>query len=374
MPGGTAQRGSGSVMTPFLSPGLDALATAVVFIDRNRVVEYANAAAENLLKLSVRTIVGHRIQEVFVEAAQLLAAIEQAAQRQSSYTQHDLALASSSGERLEVSCTVTPAEIGVFDGFLLEFVETHQQLRIAREERLQDQTEASRYLIRNLAHEIKNPLGGLRGAAQLLERELDRPELTEYTQVIMKEADRLQSLMDRLLTPHRRAQPAPLNILEALERVRSLLLAEYPQGLKVVRDYDVSLPPIRADKEQIIQALLNIARNGAQAMQGQGQITLRTRVARQVTLARKLHRLGMLVQIIDDGPGIPAALRDKIFFPLVSGRDGGTGLGLTIAQNFIHQHGGLIEVESVPGRTCFTILLPLEPAADEAGGSLRRNL
>jgi two-component system nitrogen regulation sensor histidine kinase GlnL len=374
MPGGTAQRRSGSVMTPFLSPGLDALATAVVFIDRNRVVEYANAAAENLLKVSVRTIVGHRIQEVFVEAAQLLAAIEQAAQRQSSYTQHDLALASSSGERLEVSCTVTPAEIGVFDGFLLEFVETHQQLRIAREERLQDQTEASRYLIRNLAHEIKNPLGGLRGAAQLLERELDRPELTEYTQVIMKEADRLQSLMDRLLTPHRRAQPAPLNILEALERVRSLLLAEYPQGLKVVRDYDVSLPPIRADKEQIIQALLNIARNGAQAMQGQGQITLRTRVARQVTLARKLHRLGMLVQIIDDGPGIPAALRDKIFFPLVSGRDGGTGLGLTIAQNFIHQHGGLIEVESVPGRTCFTILLPLEPAADEAGGSLRRNL
>jgi two-component system nitrogen regulation sensor histidine kinase GlnL len=374
VPGGTAQRGSGSVMTPFLSPGLDALATAVVFIDRNRVVEYANAAAENLLKLSVRTIVGHRIQEVFIEAAQLLAAIEQAAQRQSSYTQHDLALASSSGERLEVSCTVTPAEIGVFDGFLLEFVETHQQLRIAREERLQDQTEASRYLIRNLAHEIKNPLGGLRGAAQLLERELDRPELTEYTQVIMKEADRLQSLMDRLLTPHRRAQPAPLNILEALERVRSLLLAEYPQGLKVVRDYDVSLPPIRADKEQIIQALLNIARNGAQAMQGQGQITLRTRVARQVTLARKLHRLGMLVQIIDDGPGIPAALRDKIFFPLVSGRDGGTGLGLTIAQNFIHQHGGLIEVESVPGRTCFTILLPLEPAADEAGGSLRRNL
>jgi two-component system nitrogen regulation sensor histidine kinase GlnL len=360
------------VVKALLSPGLDALATAVVFIDRDLVVEYANAAAENLLKLSVRTIVGHRIQEVFVESGQLVAAIEQAAQRQSSYTQHDLVLTSSSAEKLEVSCTVTPAEIGAFDGFLLEFVETHQQLRIAREERLQDQTEASRYLIRNLAHEIKNPLGGLRGAAQLLERELDRPELTEYTQVIMKEADRLQSLMDRLLTPHRRAQPAPLNILEALERVRSLLLAEYPQGLKVVRDYDVSLPAVRADKEQIIQALLNIARNGAQAMKGQGQITLRTRVARQVTLARKLHRLGMLVQIIDDGPGIPQELRDKIFFPLVSGREGGTGLGLTIAQNFIHQHGGLIEVESVPGRTCFTILLPLEPAPDEAGGSSRR--
>jgi two-component system, NtrC family, nitrogen regulation sensor histidine kinase GlnL len=363
------------VIKPFLSPGLDALATAVVFVGRNLDVEYVNGAAENLLKVSARVIAGHCIQEVFLDAAPLVAAIGHAAQRHSSFTQHDLALATPSGDKLEVSCTVTPAEIGVFDGFLLEFIETHQQLRIAREERLQDQTEASRSLIRNLAHEIKNPLGGLRGAAQLLERELDRPELTEYTQVIMKEADRLQSLMDRLLAPHRPAQPTPLNILEALERVRSLLLAEHPQGLKIVRDYDVSLPPVRADKEQIIQALLNVARNGAQAMKGQGAIVFRTRVARQVTLARKLHRLGMLVQITDDGPGIAEALRDKIFFPLVSGREGGTGLGLTIAQNFIHQHGGLIEVESVPGRTCFTILLPLEPASEEPppAAASRRN-
>jgi two-component system nitrogen regulation sensor histidine kinase GlnL len=363
------------VITPFVSPGLDALATAVIFIGRNLAVEYANGAAENLLKVSARVILGHRIEDVFLQAGQLVLAIEHAAQRQSSFTQHDLVLTASSGDRLEVSCTITPAEIGEFGGYLLEFVETHQQLRIAREERLQDQTEASRSLIRNLAHEIKNPLGGLRGAAQLLERELDRPELTEYTQVIMKEADRLQSLMDRLLAPHRPAQPTPLNILEALERVRSLLQAEYPRDLTIVRDYDVSLPPVRADKEQIIQALLNVARNGAQAMKGQGQIVFRTRVARQVTLARKLHRLGMMVQIVDDGPGISEELRDKIFFPLVSGREGGTGLGLTIAQNFIHQHGGLIEVESVPGRTCFSILLPLETASEApaAAGTSRRN-
>jgi two-component system nitrogen regulation sensor histidine kinase GlnL len=354
------------MMQTFLSPGLDALATAVVFIDRDLVVEYANASAENLLKLSARSIVGHTIREVFVDDSALAAAVDHAAQRQCSYTQHDLALATVSGERLEASCTVTPTEIGAFDGFLLEFVETHQQLRIAREERLHDQTEAGRVLIRNLAHEIKNPLGGLRGAAQLLERELDRPELTEYTRVIMKEADRLQSLMDRLLAPHRLAQPAPLNILEALERVRSLLLAEFPEGLQIVRDYDVSLPPVRADKEQIIQALLNIARNGAQAMTGRGKLVFRTRVARQVTLARKLYRLGLAVQIIDDGPGIPVELRERIFFPLVSGREGGSGLGLTIAQNFIHQHGGVIEVESAPGRTCFTILLPLEPANPNA--------
>jgi two-component system nitrogen regulation sensor histidine kinase GlnL len=343
----------------FTSPGLDALSTAVLFLDRGGAIDYANAAAENLLKLSTRSILGYRLEEVFADAAPLLAAVQYARAHHCGYTQHDLILATAAADKLELTCTVTPAEIDAFVGFLLEFTETHQQLRIAREERLQDQTEASRALIRNLAHEIKNPLGGLRGAAQLLERELDRPELTEYTQVIMKEADRLQSLMDRLLTPNRIPQPTPLNIFECLERVRSLLLAEYPE-LTIRRDYDVSLPPVVADKEHIIQALLNIGRNAAQALKGRGEIELRTRVARQVTLARKRHRLGVTVQIIDNGPGIPAELREKIFFPLVSGREGGTGLGLTIAQNFIHQHGGLIEVESEPGRTCFTILLPLE--------------
>jgi two-component system nitrogen regulation sensor histidine kinase GlnL len=185
--------------------------------------------------------------------------------------------------------------------------------------------------------------------------------------VIMKEADRLQALMDRLLKPNRIPQPTPLNIHEALERVRSLLLAEYPDELRIERDYDVSLPPVRADKEQIIQALLNIARNAAQSLKGRGEVVLRTRVARQITLARKLHRLGMLVQIVDNGPGVPEGIWDKVFFPLVSGREGGTGLGLTIAQNFIHQHGGLIEMSSQPGRTCFTILLPLlaAPFSDE---------
>ena len=269
----------------------------------------------------------------------------------------------SAQEKFEVSCTVTPAEVDGFDGYLLEFNELHQQLRIAREERLHDQTEASRWLIRNLAHEIKNPLGGLRGAAQLLERELERRELTEYTQVIMKEADRLQTLMDRLLTPQRLPQLAPLNIHEAVERVRSLVLAEFPEGILIRREYDVSLPAIEADKEQIIQALLNIVRNAAQALKGTGEIVLGTRVARQVTLARKLHRLVVMIQVTDNGPGVPEELRDKIFFPLVSGREGGTGLGLTLAQNIISQHQGAIELESEPGRTCFTIVLPLRPGS-----------
>jgi two-component system nitrogen regulation sensor histidine kinase GlnL len=345
------------------SPGLDALATAVVYLGPDLMIRYANPAAENLFKFSSRNIVGQALAAVLPNDTLLSTAIHQAAERNCTYLQHELHLTTAAQEKFEVSCTVTPAEVDGFEGYLLEFTELHQQLRIAREERLLDQTEASRWLIRNLAHEIKNPLGGLRGAAQLLEGELERPELTEYTQVIMKEADRLQTLMDRLLTPQRLPQLAPINIHEAVERVRSLVLAEFPKGIRIRRDYDVSLPLIDADKEQIIQALLNIGRNAAQALRGGGEIVLRTRVARQITLARKLHRLGVTIQIIDNGPGVHQDIRDKVFFPLVSGREGGTGLGLTLAQNFISQHQGLIELESEPGRTCFTILMPLSPVS-----------
>ncbi len=232
------------------------------------------------------------------------------------------------------------------------------------------QHRANRELIRNLAHEIKNPLGGLRGSAQLLERELDRPSLREYTRVIIKEADRLQALMDRLLTPHRPPNQVPMNIHEVCERVRSLVLAEFPEGIGVRRDYDVGLPEFRGDPEQLIQAVLNIARNAAQAIlgahadlgtghQGRGEITLRTRVARQVTLARRFHRLALELQVVDNGPGVPAEIREQIFYPLVSGREGGTGLGLTLAQTFVQQHHGVVECDSQPGRTCFRIVLPL---------------
>jgi two-component system nitrogen regulation sensor histidine kinase GlnL len=247
---------------------------------------------------------------------------------------------------------------------LLEFRHIEQQLKIAREERLLDQSQANRELIRNLAHEIKNPLGGIRGAAQLLDRELERPNLHEYTQVIMKEADRLQSLMDRLLTPHRLPQPAPLNIHEVLERVRSLILAEYPHGISIRRDYDTSSPLLQGDKEQMIQVVLNVVRNAAQAMNGNGQITLRTRVARQVTLARRRYKHALELQINDTGPGIPEDMRERIFYPLVSGREGGSGLGLTLAQTFVNQHQGTITFESQPGNTCFTILLPVEESVN----------
>ena len=376
--------------------GLDLLATAIMLVDDRLTVRYANPAAENLFELSSKALVGQTIADIFTDARVLGAAIEYALANNCSYTEHDLELDAAGRNKLHLSCTISPVEMeGRSEGrqgradslvvqppvcgeramapapatgrsanvsqglLLLELRHIEQQLKIAREERLLDQSQANRELIRNLAHEIKNPLGGIRGAAQLLDRELDRPNLHEYTHVIMKEADRLQSLMDRLLTPHRLPRPALLNIHEVLERVRSLILAEYPQGVTIQRDYDTSLPLLQGDKEQLIQVVLNIMRNAAQAMSGNGQITLKTRVARQATLARRRYKHALELQISDTGPGIAEELRERIFYPLVSGREGGSGLGLTLAQTFVTQHHGAITFESQPGNTTFTLLLPI---------------
>ena len=251
------------------------------------------------------------------------------------------------------------------DRVLVEMIEIEQQTRLDREERAHGLAQANKELVRNLAHEIKNPLGGIRGAAQLLQMEVTSKALTEYTEVIIHEADRLQALVDRLLAPHRRAQVvADVNIHEICERVRSLVLAEFPRGLKVVRDYDISIPDVRGDREQLIQAVLNIVHNATQALAeriaaGDAEIVLRTRVARQTTFARQRFRLALELHVQDNGSGVPEAIRDRIFHPLVSGRDGGSGLGLTLAQTFVQQHQGTIECESQPGRTVFKLLIPL---------------
>jgi two-component system nitrogen regulation sensor histidine kinase GlnL len=342
-------------------PGLDLLATAVLLLDRGRVIAYANPAAENLFELSKRQLTGRRPDEIFADAAGLLAAIGKAVASGASYAEQELELGVAGKPKLHLTCTVSPIELSAVT-LLLEFRHIDQQLKIAREERLQEQQQANRDLIRSLAHEIKNPLGGIRGAAQLLERELDRPQLIEYTQVIIGEADRLRSLVNRLLTPNRMPSYRRINIHEILMRVRGVVQAEFPQ-VSVVSDFDTSLPDFDADPEQLMQAVLNIVRNAAQAVAGttaSPTVRLTTRVARGVTLARKRHRLALAISIADNGPGIPEQLRDRIFFPLVSGRDGGSGLGLTIAQTFIAQHNGTIECESEPGSTVFTILLPLE--------------
>ncbi|MDH5535033.1 MAG: nitrogen regulation protein NR(II) [Betaproteobacteria bacterium] len=361
-------------MTPAALSGLDLLATAVMLVESDLTVRYVNPAAENLFEFSSASATGTTLGRLFADDTVLAAAVGYARANDCGYSEHDIALEPVGRAHLHLACTVTPVEHDVAGGaFLLEFRQIEAQLKIAREERMLDQSRANRELIRNLAHEIKNPLGGIRGAAQLLERELDRASLGEYTQVIMKETDRLQVLMDRLLAPHRLPQPTFLNVHEVLERVRSVIHAEFPQGIAIRRDYDASLPPIKGDKEQLIQAALNIVRNAAQAIAAGGTldpaggcIELTTRIARQATLARKRYRHAVSLRIRDNGPGIPESIRERAFYPLVSGREGGSGLGLTIAQNFISQHHGTITVETRPGDTCFTILLPVD---DSSNGS-----
>ena len=248
---------------------------------------------------------------------------------------------------------------------MVELLPMEQQTKQDREERSQEQAQANKELIRNLAHEIKNPLGGIRGAAQLLEMEIADKSLHEYTQVIIHEADRLQSLVDRLLAPHRKPHVVgDVNIHEVCERVRSLVLAEFPTGLSIKRQYDISIPEFRGDREQLIQAVLNIVHNASYALESQiqaatAEIVLQTRIARQVTFGKQRYKLALELHVIDNGPGIPDAIKERIFYPLVSGRDGGSGLGLTLAQTFVGQHNGLIECDSVPGRTDFKILIPL---------------
>jgi two-component system nitrogen regulation sensor histidine kinase GlnL len=348
----------------------DHLATMVAIAQADGRCVFANAAFEHVLGLSRRSVLRGSLFDWFVDPGPLRDTVCAVVRNEYATSRLQAQLkrpASVHGEMpLPVHVIVNQIERGNrVDAVVVELVEIEQQTRLDREERALDQAQANKELIRNLAHEIKNPLGGIRGAAQLLEMEVESKGLTEYTRVIIDEADRLQSLVDRLLAPHRKAcVVSDVNIHEVCERVRSLILAEFPRGLTVQRDYDISIPDFRGDREQLIQAVLNIAHNAAQALSeriatADACITLRTRIARQVTLGKQRWRLALDLHIEDNGPGIPESIRDRIFYPLVSGRDGGSGLGLTLAQTFVQQHQGMIECESVPGRTTFKIVIPL---------------
>ena len=326
---------------------------------------FANSALEDAMGISRRSIVGSCLAEAFTDPALLQSALNGVRDNAYAVLRYDAFLKRLGAEPMPVHVIIswTEPEIEI----VVEMVPLEQQTRQDREERLAEHAQTNKELIRNLAHEIKNPLGGIRGAAQLLEMEIESEsqELTEYTQVIIREADRLQSLVDRLLAPHRKPHMvSDVNIHEVCERVRSLILLEFPKGLKVVRDYDTSIPEFRGDHEQLIQTVLNIAHNACQALAermatGDASLTFRTRVLRQTTFGKKRYRLALELHVIDNGPGVPDSIKDRIFYPLVSGREGGSGLGLTLAQTFVQQHHGLIEVDSVPGRTDFKILIPL---------------
>ena len=323
-------------------------------LDADLVVRYANPAAESLFATGERALRGQDFLAFFAEREELERSLREASRTHWDYAAQTVTCVRTGREPLSLSCVVTGIELRDY-ALIVELRPIEQQLRLVREERMVIEQQSSRELLRNLAHEIKNPLGGLRGSAQLLERELERPELREYTQVIIKESDRLQALMDRMLAPHRAPKIEVLGIHEVLEHVRSLVRAEF--GIEVERDYDPSLPDLNGDREQLIQAVLNVARNAAQV--GAKRIEFRTRSVRQPTILRQRYRLALDLQVIDDGPGVPDEIRERIFNPLVSGRQGGTGLGLSLAQTFVQYHQGVIEFDSRPGRTLFRILLPL---------------
>ena len=342
----------------------DLLATPVAVLNAHGQMLAVNAALEDVLGQSRRSLEGHPLATHFVDPKPLHSALQGVRNNDFAALRYEALLRRMHhSDHLPVHVIIAPSERS--DEVIVELLPVEQKTRQEREERLLEQAQVNKELIRNLAHEIKNPLGGIRGAAQLLEMELQNKDLTEYTQVIIHEADRLQTLVDRLLAPHRRPHVVgDVNIHEVCERVRSLILAEFARGLSVVRDYDISIPEFRGDKEQLIQVVLNIAHNAAQALherraQGDAQITLRTRILRQVTFGKQRYRLALELHVVDNGPGIPDSIKDRIFYPLVSGREGGSGLGLTLAQTFVQQHHGLIECESEPGCTDFKILIPL---------------
>ncbi|WP_137108939.1 nitrogen regulation protein NR(II) [Pseudomonas asiatica] len=347
---------------------LDNLTTATLLLNAELRLEYMNPAAEMLLAVSGQRSHGQFISELFTESTEALSSLRQAVEQAHPFTKREAQLTSLTGQTITVDYAVTPI---LHQGQTLLLLEVHPRdrlLRITKEEAQLSKQETTKMLVRGLAHEIKNPLGGIRGAAQLLARELPEEGLRDYTNVIIEEADRLRNLVDRMLGSNKLPSLAMTNIHEVLERVCSLVEAESQDCITLVRDYDPSLPDVLVDREQMIQAVLNIVRNAMQAISSQnelrlGRITLRSRALRQFTIGHVRHRLVARVEIIDNGPGIPPELQDTLFYPMVSGRPDGTGLGLAITQNIISQHQGLIECESHAGHTAFSIYLPLEQGA-----------
>ncbi len=342
--------------------GLEKLATSIIVFDESLKIIYINPSAEVLLELSHGQAFNQSIEIFFDDRDFFKAALDSAKKKHSSYRENEYFIKSKQNKIICVTLTIS--QLNNESGhFIVEFIQMDQHLRVAKEERMFIQQQANSELLRNLAHEIRNPLGGLRGAAQLLEKELGNKVLEEYTQIIITEADRLQNLMNKMLTPHQLPAYQKTNIHEVIERVRSLVLSEFGKEVTFIRDYDVSLPEIVADREKLIQAVLNIARNAIQSMRNDNtqkmQLKLTTRSERQIVFHKKKHATAIRIDIEDNGPGIPLNIQDKIFYPLVSGNEKGSGLGLPLSQNIVAQHKGMITFTSQTGHTKFSILLPL---------------
>lgn len=338
----------------------DHITTAILLFDSELKLSYINTAGEIMLADSARHLIGHSACQLFKQSnPSVLTNLQQCLSMAEPLVEH-ATLLNRLGQSMVVNLCATPLlELDKVQEVLVELQTIDNHLRISKDEHLLSQQNAARLLIRGLAHEIKNPLGGLRGAAQLLDLELTAPELKEYTQIIMAESDRLQGLIDKMLGPNKLPNKTTINIHEVLERVRNVVLAEAVGNINVQCDYDPSIPDIYADKDQMIQALLNIVRNAVQATEGKGKIILKTRIHRHINIGRKRYKLAVRCDVIDNGIGIEPDMMKQIFYPMVTGRADGTGLGLSIAQALISQHQGLIECSSDAGQTVFSIFLPI---------------
>ncbi len=355
------------IHTYFAKQIVENLTTSVLWFDKKLRLGTINPSAETLLEISAKQVHGLPVETLFAKNESFIHSIQRAVNKHCPVVERGIRLHLASGKIITVDCSITPILTSnkrrniQLDKILVELVQIDQYLRVAREEHLFTQQQATHHLIRGLAHEIKNPLGGLRGAAQLLERELPNEQLKEYTQIIIGEADRLQNLLNRMLGPKTILQKQWVNIHHVLTHVQQLVLSEVSEGIHIEFDYDPSIPEIYADFDQLIQAILNIMRNAVQAMDKKGTIHICTRVHRQLTLANKRYKLVVRIDIKDNGPGIPEHMLEQIFYPLITSRAEGTGLGLSIAQSLISRHGGLIECVSQPGETIFTTWLPIHP-------------
>ncbi len=338
---------------------LDNLHSAILVINQDLMVECMNPSAEHLFHISTRRATNRSIKELIPTDYEFHDRLDRSLISDHPFTEYEFTLHSHDGEEINVDYSVSPIAYKPTGKYLLlEFTRIGRFMKISKEETLIHQHDATKSLLRGLAHEIKNPLGGIRGSAQLLERELD-DENREFTNIVIREADRLQNLVDRMLGPNNLPAKGKTNVHKILEHIRQLVQAE-SENITFIADYDPSLPDIFADEAMLIQAILNIIRNAVAAVGGNGEITLRTRPRRNCAIRSQTYTLVAQIDIIDKGEGIPEELAETLFFPMVTGRADGTGLGLSIAQSLIQQHNGIIEFNSKPGETCFTILIPLE--------------
>lgn len=349
---------------------VDSQATAILLLNKQCELEYLNPAAEATFSVSNKRAQGIAFSSMLADkGSEFYIRLQESINRGHSWTEHECMLRVFDDSEVTANCTINPVEIDREEKVLVEIVILDRQLKILKENHLLKEHQATRSMLRGMAHEIKNPLGGLRGAAQLLESELNSDELTEYTGIIIKEADRLHKLVDRMLGPNMVPNKMPHNVHEVLHHVYSLVSAEENKNIKFRIDYDPSIPMISFDRDLLVQAILNITRNAIRAVDNKGEITFKTRVLRRYTINGVAHKLVACLSVIDNGPGISDEISTKIFFPMVSGQTDGSGLGLAISQMLINQHNGLIKFESEVGHTEFKVMLPIESSMQQQTGA-----